>query len=129
MNLAATTLTAVLISSSALCGRICAASDTTEWHPGSTRYIDRQYSEFKPFNTTTLAIGKSNLDIYLSGGELAVSKDTVLKWVRDAAAAVSGYYGQFPVPHVTIVLLVSGREGIGGGMTYGGRTIRVKIGN
>ena len=112
---------------------ICCSSGSfalaANWHPGSNTFIERRYSELKPFETTTLEIGDSHIDIYLSSGELSVSRDTVLTWVRNAAKALSGYSGHGPVPRLTLVLRAADRKGIGGGTTYGGRTTRIFIGH
>ena len=52
-----------------------------------------------------------------SGEKLAVGTKVIDDWVRRSAAAVTLYYGRFPIPKVDIVIV--GREGTG---VHGGRT-------
>jgi hypothetical protein len=98
-----------------------------EWHPGTFGYIDRNYSEFAPFETTTVRVGDSHLDVYISSAS-TIDRAMVLGWINKAATALSNYYGHFPVPRVDIVLIPNGRRGIHYGQTLGGRIIRVEYG-
>jgi hypothetical protein len=49
-------------------------------------------------------------------------------WVHDAADAVLTVYGRYPVKQVTIeVQVTSGGRGVGGGRTFDGRLIKVRV--
>jgi predicted metalloprotease with PDZ domain len=122
-------MTKTIIAGFLICFSFSLLSTEAEWHAGSNRFIERAYSQFKPFNTTALEVGESRIDVYLSTGELSVSRETILEWVRNAAKALSGYYGHFPVPRLSLVLIVTERNGIGGGTTCGGKLSRVLIGH
>jgi len=54
-----------------------------------------------------------------------------VNWVNRAVDAVCTYYGRYPVPHVSLSVLVRGRPGVHGGVTYpahnGART-RIAVG-
>jgi hypothetical protein len=60
---------------------------------------------------------------------LPVSRAGVAEWVRRAAVAVSGYLGRFPVKHLLITVRGGGHEPVGGGVTYGGSRINVRLGS
>lgn len=59
----------------------------------------------------------------------ASSKD-LLDWIKAAADAVAGYYGHFPVPHLTLLVTTGYGSGVRRGMTYGtnGGLIRISVG-
>ncbi len=97
------------------------------WRPGTFGYIDRNYSEFAPFETTTVHVGDSQLDVYISSAS-TIDRGMVLGWINKAANALSNYYGHFPVPRLDIVLIPKGRRGIHYGQTLGGRIIRIEYG-
>src|SRR5260221_4072222 len=59
----------------------------------------------------------------------AASRALVAGWVHDAADAVLTVYGRFPVEQVTIDLRVTSGGHIGGGQTFDGRLIRVRVGS
>ena len=103
-------------------------SISPKWAPGTTHYLERNFAQFAPFETVTLNQGKSEIRVFLSTGNLSVERSAVLKWVQDAASAVSHYYGNFPVPKVTLVLLATGREGVNNGVTFSGRLIQMRFG-
>jgi hypothetical protein len=80
---------------------------------------------------STLQIGGSHIDVSLEGGELAVSHDELLAWVRNAAESVATYYQRYPVPRVALHVISSDGQGVRGGRTFGaedGGTIRIHVG-
>ena len=99
-----------------------------KWAPGTNRYIQNQLSDYGPFETATFPHGEAALSVYISTAKMTAGRPAVEKWIDDAASAVSHFYGHFPVPKATLVLLASGRDGVSGGVTYSGRLIRMKIG-
>ena len=81
---------------------------------------------------STIQIGNSKIDVSLESGDLAVTHDEVLTWVRNAAESVATYYGRYPVPHVALHIIPSDGRGVFGGRTFGnenGGSIRVHLGN
>jgi len=59
----------------------------------------------------------------------AASRPLVEGWVHDAADAVLTVYGRFPVQQVAIDLRVTSGGRIGGGRTFDGRLIQVRVGS
>jgi hypothetical protein len=59
---------------------------------------------------------------------LPVPQQQVRQWVGRAAAAVSHFYGRYPVPHVLITVLPASRGAIDGGEEIAGRQIHIRLG-
>lgn len=74
--------------------------------------------------------------LYIGGGLIHVHvapdsplpKPVIMNWVRNAATAVSGYLGRYPVNDVSITIEPGGESAIGGGLTRGGSSISVRLG-
>jgi hypothetical protein len=81
--------------------------------------------------TSTLLIQGSRIDVTLEYGNLKVSHDEVLQWVKNAGEAVATYYGKYPVPHLTLQISPSSRDGVGHGQTWGmnGGLIKIHVGS
>jgi hypothetical protein len=80
---------------------------------------------------STIQIGNSRIDVSLDSGDLAVSHDELLDWVRNAAQSVATYYTRYPVPHVALHVVPSDGRGVHGGRTFGaedGGIIRIHLG-
>jgi|ERR1051326_3396375 hypothetical protein len=69
-------------------------------------------------DTATLKIAGSTIEVTLPSDSMKLSRDDLLGWVRGAANAVAGYYGRFPVPHLTLKIRSSNGSGIRHGVTY-----------
>ncbi len=69
------------------------------------------------------------IDVTLAAARGTQTSD-LLAWVEDAAHAVSGYVGRFPVPRVRLRIVAGSRSGVHGGVTRGGNvpSIRVTVG-
>ena len=82
--------------------------------------------------TSTLFVGNSRIDVIFEAGSTRLSAEVVLRWVQMAAEAVRGYYGRFPVAHVSLHIKESHGAGVRGGMTFaaadGGR-INIRVGS
>lgn len=82
--------------------------------------------------TSTIQVGGSRIDIISEEGNLSVSHDELLSWVRMAAESVATYYHRYPVQHLSLRIMPFDGRGIRGGMTFptddGGR-IRIRVGN
>jgi hypothetical protein len=53
------------------------------------------------------------------GGETeSISRDDLLHWINEAATAVCGYYGEFPVRHFSLLVKMDGRPGVHSGTTF-----------
>lgn len=65
-------------------------------------------------------MGGASIQIDFSDGVVDLSSDAILQWIKNAARAVSTYYGRFPVQRERIfVEFVEDRSGVGGGTTWG----------
>jgi hypothetical protein len=102
-------------------------AEAPAWHPGSFGFIDREYSALGPFETTTLRVGESRIDVYINSSS-TVDRAMILGWINKATAALASYYGHFPVKQLDLVLAETGRRGVHHGETFGGRLIRVEFG-
>ncbi len=80
---------------------------------------------------STIQVGSSRIDVSLEDGEPDVSHEELLTWVRNAAESVAAYYQRFPVPHVSLHIIVTDGQGVRGGRTFGaedGGVIRIHVG-
>lgn len=78
------------------------------------------YSAFGRFERESLRVADGLLRVVIAPGEapLRVSRAGLRAALAKAAAAVAGYYGRFPVPEVTLIVLPSA-GGTTGGMQLG----------
>ena len=82
--------------------------------------------------TSTLFVGNSRIDVIFESGYTRLSTEEVLRWVQMAAEAVHGYYGRFPVAHVSLDIRETHGAGVRGGMTFGaadGGRINIRVGS
>lgn len=75
-----------------------------------------------------LPIGRSVIHLQLAAG-LPLSRAEVINWVQRGAAAVSNYFGFFPVRQVVIDVRGGGDEPVSDGVTYGASRITVRLGD
>ena len=78
--------------------------------------------------TQVLESGSARLEVQISPEAPAVPPDSVIKWVAEAAQALSNYYGRFPVKKVKIEINTGGRGRVGQGVSYFGRLIKIHLG-
>src|SRR5436309_1832390 len=90
----------------------------------STRCRDRSASPPSPCS------GSAVVEISIAAGDLALTDEQLLSWVRRSATAVAGYYGRFPVPLVQLNIVTQGGSGVGHGLARPGRppTISISVG-
>jgi hypothetical protein len=82
--------------------------------------------------TSTILIGSSRIEVAQENGQLAVSHEQILAWVRSAAESVASYYQRYPVPRVLIRVIPFDGRGVRGGQTFGaegGGLIRIHVGS
>jgi hypothetical protein len=77
-----------------------------------------------------MKVSGGQIEITLPDEPLDLSTDQLLAWVRTSATAVAGYYGRFPVRHLTLRIRAGNGAGVGRGITYptGGGLIFVSVG-
>jgi hypothetical protein len=81
-----------------------------------------------PFSESIIEVGKARIRLLVSAGKLPVGRDAVRAWIETAAKATAQYYGRFPNDEVTITVLAGEHGHVSGGMTFGGRAIRINVG-
>jgi len=69
-------------------------------------------------HTTTLKVSGATLDVTLPDGQMKLSREDLLGWVKASATTVADYYGHFPVPHLTLNIRSASGSGIRHGVTY-----------
>ena len=80
--------------------------------------IPRGHATDEQTDSATLKVGGSTIDVTLPTDPMKLSRNDLLGWVRGAANCVGGYYGRFPVPHLTLKIRSSYGSGIRHGVTY-----------
>lgn len=78
----------------------------------------------------TITIGGSVVAIVFADGAPGLDRDRVNTWISTSAAAVTAYFGRFPVKTVGILVIAEDGKRIRGGTTYGfaGAAIRIHVG-
>ncbi|HEY2362720.1 MAG TPA: hypothetical protein VGK36_16480 [Candidatus Angelobacter sp.] len=69
-------------------------------------------------DTTTLKIPGATIDVTLPDGQMKLSREELLGWVKASGNTVANYYGHFPVPHLTLKMRSTSGSGIRHGVTY-----------
>lgn len=78
--------------------------------------------------TSTLIVGGSHIDITVEEGKNNVPEADIIAWVQAAAESVAGYYGRFPVTHLTLRIIPFSGHGVRHGQTFGMHGGFIKIG-
>ena len=79
--------------------------------------------------TAQIEIGGGRIQVIAEGG--GAVPDSVMTWVRNAAHAVTEYYGRFPAGRLTVRVRLTDGARIGNGRTFGtpdGGLIKVSVG-
>ena len=88
------------------------------------------YDAFDKLPKTDLDVPSGVIHVGFAPGEIALSKEKVLDWVRMSAKAVATYYGRFPVSELKLLIVPVNGPRVRGGTTWGyrGAAIRVLLG-
>jgi hypothetical protein len=98
--------------------------------PGIQDFVDGQgmpYDAFDRLPVTDLPVRGGVIHVGFAPGRFALPKARYLARIREAARAVTTYYGRFPVASVRFLLAPVDGEGIRGGTTWGYRGGAVRI--
>ncbi|MEQ1352638.1 MAG: hypothetical protein ABLT11_01390 [Candidatus Acidiferrum sp.] len=81
--------------------------------------------------TSTLIVAGSHIDITVEDEKNSIPQADLIAWVKMAAESVAGYYGRYPVPHLTLRVTPFSGHGVRHGMTWGmhGGLIKIGLGN
>lgn len=99
----------------------------TAKHLHFSHNFETAFAQSNNLSPATLTLANATIDIAFASGALELSHDQVLQWVTASAQAVTSYYGQFPVPHVSLLLTPFSGAGVRSGTTYGGRNPLIKV--
>jgi len=69
-------------------------------------------------DTAILKVSGVTIEVTLPEGQMKLSRNELLGWVRTSASTVADYYGHFPVPHLTLKMRSTSGSGIRHGVTY-----------
>ena len=77
-----------------------------------------------------LSVGTAQIEVSFESAHFDLPPDTLTGWVRNAANAVTAYYGRFPVPRARVRIYAEGR-GVSHGTSYGddGAWCRISVGH
>jgi hypothetical protein len=105
--------------------------DGEPWAAPAELLFEAPFSGFGRFEQRRLQVGASTIDVAVAPGaaRLRVSPAELDAALLRGAAAVSDYYGRFPVPNVTLIVLPSpGREIFGMQLGNGGASVVLFLG-
>jgi len=80
---------------------------------------DSPYSAFGRFEIEHVTGPGGGAEIAIVNGPLAGGNKALVTWIEESARAVSTYYGQFPLPHAAIFVLVEDSSDMGSATTLG----------
>ena len=76
----------------------------------------------EPRPPEAIHIGGSTIEVSFGPGPLEAPEPEIRAWITNAASAVAGYFGRFPVAHARLLIRpVTGRKGVFNGTTWGNR--------
>jgi hypothetical protein len=78
-----------------------------------------------------LAIGDARIEIELAPEPFALAREDIDAWVRDAASAVTAYYGRFPIERTVVAIAGCSGSAVTDGVTRGAgdhALIRIELG-
>ena len=69
-----------------------------------------------------IQLGRSTIEVNFASGNFNLTRAQLRGWIVNAADAVSGYFGHFPLEHARILVRpIEGRSGVMRGTTWGNR--------
>ena len=75
----------------------------------------------------TLLVGKSQIELQFSPALTAAKRRNVRDWMERSAGVVAGYFGEFPVPAVTMLVIASDGDGVKSGTTFSDPELRIRV--
>src|SRR3984893_6757694 len=81
-----------------------------------------------PQLTSPLIVGGSHIDVTIGDVKLNVLQADLIAWIQAASESVAGYYGRYPVPHLTLRIIPFSGHGVRHGTTWGMHGGFIKIG-
>ena len=91
---------------------------------------ENMYAALRSSTALKLGVGNSTINIVFAEAAGRVDRDRVMAWVRDAADAVSAYFGRFPVATYGLLVITEPGAAVGHATTFGyaGAATRISVG-
>ena len=88
------------------------------------------YKAFDQLPKEIITLDGAVLKVGFAPGNLELSKQTILDWLKHCAKVVKNYYGQFPTRLTRVLIVPSQGKGLKGGQAFGyqGAAVRLFIG-
>jgi hypothetical protein len=114
----------------ALAGALALGAVDAAWPQSDYSGADQLYTALAKQPHTRLTVGGGVIDVVFADGAEGLDRARVLAWIHTSAAAVTTYFGRFPVSHVGLMVIAEPGGKIGSGTTYGldGSAIRIHVG-
>jgi hypothetical protein len=96
--------------------------------PDRSAFMTRRmpYAAFERLPQHPIEIAGAKLQVAFAPGELDLSEDTIVAWVRERAAIIAKYYGRFPAKEARILVIPIDGAGVRNGTTFGYRGAATK---
>lgn len=85
------------------------------------------YDAFDRLPRTDVEVPGGSIHVAFAPGDIGLSRDKLLDWVRMSARAVTAYYGRLPVASLRLLLVPVDGAHIRGGTTWGYRGAAIRI--
>jgi len=85
------------------------------------------YAAFDQLPQNHLRVMNGDLTVAFVPGEMELSQQRLLEWVKHSAGIVGAYYGRFPVDSARILIVPIAGTGVRNGTTFGYRGAATKI--
>jgi len=91
---------------------------------------ENMYAALRSSTATKLIVGASTINIVFAEAAGRVDREMVLAWVRDAADAVSAYFGRFPIDNYGLLVITEPGAAVGHATTFGyaGAATHISVG-
>lgn len=97
---------------------------------GSAVAMDSPYQAFQILQATPVEVAGSTVHVAFAPGEMALSQETMLEWVRESAQVVAQYFGRFPVSQAKLLFIPTDGDRVKFGNAFGhnGAAVRIFVG-
>ncbi|MCA1652847.1 MAG: hypothetical protein ABR588_11320 [Sphingomicrobium sp.] len=101
--------------------------------PGESAAYDRpgpMYEAVERQPAETLAVGEAHIRVVFADGAPGLDRARTIRWIRGAAAALTRYFGRFPVANYALLVIATDGNRVGHATTFGfrGSATRITVG-
>lgn len=83
-------------------------------------------SEVQPV-LESLAVGEARLELQFASGFDVAARAETREWIARSARAIAAYFGKFPVPVATILIVPVDGDTVKSGTTFNDRELRIRV--